>query len=181
MNYFRMLFVTMVIGMTLTIAVQTTASCAIRITQIPSPNSPLVTFRVILRSGEINSPKGNEGLNALTAYTIAQGGTQELTYQQVVEKLYPWAASIDVESDQEITTFIAQVHRDHLDEFYKLFTDLLLHPRFDNGDFTRVKDMGLNYLKNTLRATDDEGLGKQALNAMLFANHPYQNTEVGTV
>ncbi len=167
--------------MALTTTFHEASQGAIRITEIQSSNSPLVTFRVILRAGEINSPAGKEGLNALTAYVIAQGGTQELTYQQVVEKLYPWAASINVQVDQEITTFIGSVHRDHLDAFYKLFSDLLLHPRFDESDFTRVKDLGLNYIKNTLRSTSDEQLGKQALNVMLYANHPYKNTEFGTV
>ncbi|MBI3194979.1 MAG: insulinase family protein [Ignavibacteriae bacterium] len=168
-------------AMALTTLFHETSQGAIRITEIHSSNSPLVTFRVILRAGEIHSPAGKEGLNALTAYGIAQGGTQELSYQQVVEKLYPWAANINVQVDQEITTFIGNVHRDHLEEFYKLFTDLLLRPRFDESDFSRVKDLGLNYLRNTLRSTSDEQLGKQALNAMLYAHHPYKNTEFGTV
>jgi zinc protease len=177
----RVLSILFLITMALTTLLHEASQGAIRVTEIQSTNSPLVTFRVILRAGEINSPVGKEGLNALTAYLIAQGGTRELSYQQVVEKLYPWAANIDVQVDQEITTFIGNVHRDHLNEFYKLFTDLLLHPRFDESDFTRVKDLGLNYLKNSLRSTSDEELGKQALNAMLFANHPYKNTEFGTV
>ncbi|MBI1807717.1 MAG: insulinase family protein [Ignavibacteria bacterium] len=150
-------------------------------TELPSKNSPLITFRVILRSGGINDPKGKEGLNALTAYMIAEGGTQDLTYSQVVDKLYPWAANISVQIDQEITTFVGDVHRDHLDEFYKLFSDLLLQPRFDQSDFSRLKDQGLNYIQNSLRATDDEGLGKQSLNAFLFNGHPYGKLEVGTV
>ena len=170
----------LMILMALTSTLFQRANSAIKITELQSKNSPLITFRVILRAGEINSPKGKEGLNALTAYAIAQGGTQELSYQQVVEKLYPWSASIEVNSDQEITTFIADVHRDHVDQFYKIFTDLLLHPRFEESDFNRVKDLGLNYLKNTLRATSDEELGKEALNSMIFANHPYQNTSFGT-
>lgn len=152
-----------------------------KITQMPSANSPLITFRIILRSGAVNDPKGKEGLNALTANLIAQGGTKDLTYSQVVDKLYPWAASIDVETDYEITTFIGDVHKDHLDDFYKLFSDLLLHPRFDSADFQRVKDLQLNYLKTNLRATNDEALGKEALNAFMFEGHPYGTTEVGTV
>ncbi len=150
-------------------------------TQLPSANSPLITFRIILRSGSINDPKGKEGLNALTASLIAQGGTKELTYSQVVDRMYPWAASIDVQTDYEITTFIGDVHKDHLDEFYKLFSDLLLHPRFDSTDFQRVKDLQLNYIRNTLRSTNDEALGKEALNAFMFEGHPYGTTEVGTV
>jgi zinc protease len=150
-------------------------------TEIHSPNSPLITFRIVLRAGSVNDPSGKEGLNALTADLIGQGGTRDLTYAQVVEKLYPWAAGIDVQPDQEITTFIGNVHRDHLDAFYQLFSSLLLHPRFDSSDFQRVKDLHLNYLRNTLRATDDENLGKQALNSILFEGHPYGKTEIGTV
>ena len=86
----------------------------------------------------------------------------------VVEKLYPWAAGISSRADHELTTFTANVHRDHLQDFYRLFSELILSPRFDSSDFTRVKDLGINYLKNTLRGTDDEGLGKQSLNAFMF-------------
>jgi zinc protease len=171
----------MVAAMGLTTILHATEQTGLKFTEIHSTNSPLITFRIILRAGAINDPPGKEGLNALTANLIAEGGTKELTYQQVVEKLYPWAASIDVQSDQEITTFVGDVHRDHLDQFYKLFSDLLLHPRFDESDFQRVKDVSSNYLKNTLRATDDENLGKQALNAFMFAGHPYGKTEAGTV
>jgi zinc protease len=73
------------------------------------------------------------------------------------------------------------VHRDHLEEFYRLFTALVLSPRFDPADFARVKEDAVNYLVNTLRSTDDENLGKQALNAFMFDGHPYGTTENGTV
>jgi zinc protease len=172
-------FVILVLTMALT--TYSYSSEGLRFTEIQSTNSPLVTFRIILRAGAINDPKGKEGLNALTAELIVQGGTKDLTYAQVVEKLYPWAANIGVQVDHEITTFIGNVHRDNLDGFYKLFSDLLLNPRFDPADFQRVKDDAINYIKNTLRSTDDENLGKQALNAFLFENHPYGKLEVGTV
>ena len=157
------------------------AFSAVKITELRSENSPLVTIKIILRAGSINDPRGKEGLNALTATLIEQGGTQQLTYPEVIEKLYPWAANISSQADQEITTFTGDVHRDHLQQFYRLFTELVLAPRFDSSDFARVKDLGINYLKNTLRGTDDEGLGKQALNVFMFEGHPYGTTEVGTV
>jgi zinc protease len=146
---------------------------AIRTTEIPSPNSPLITFRIILRAGSINDPKGKEGLNAATAYLLAQGGSKDLKYQEVIAKLYPWAASVDVQPNKEITTFIGNVHRDHLDKFYAIFSSLLLNPRFDPEDFRRNKDLLLNYLEKTLSGTDDENLGKEALNIFMFADHPY--------
>ncbi len=155
------------------VATGTQAKTAIKVTEIQSPSSPIITFRIILRAGSINDWKGKEGINALTATMIAQGGTADMTYQEVVAKLYPWAASIDVQPDDEITTFIGNVHRDHLDRFYDLLTGLLLKPRFDPDDFTRNKDLMISYLEKNLRGTDDENLGKEALDVTMFAHHPY--------
>ena len=149
------------------------AKTPVKITEIYSENSPLITFRIVLRAGSINAWKGKEGINGLTALMIAQGGTKDLKYQDVVARLYPWAAGINVQPDKEITTFIGNCHRDHLEAFYKLFSDLLLNPRFDPDDFTRNKDLALSYLEKNLRGTDDENLGKEAYSIAMFKDHPY--------
>lgn len=159
--------------MLLAIAVAAVAKTPVNVTEIRSEHSPLITFRIILRAGSINDWKGKEGINALTAFMIAQGGTKHLKYQEVVATMYPWAADVNVQPENEITTFVGNVHRDHLDEFYKLFSDLLLNPRFDPDDFTRNKDLALSYLEKNLRGTDDENLGKEALLISLFKDHPY--------
>ena len=90
-----------------------TAQQTPRIIEVYVPNSPLVSFRIVVRSGSIDDPAGKEGLNALTATMIDQGGSQSLSYQQIVDKLYPWAARISVRADKEVTTIIGEVHRDH--------------------------------------------------------------------
>lgn len=157
------------------------AQPGIRVTELRNEGSPLVTIRIALRAGSINDPAGKEGLNALTASLIGSGGTKGLTYAQVMETMYPWAANISAQADHELTTFTGDVHRDHLERFYALFTELVLSPRFDPADFARVKEDAVNYLVNQLRSTDDENLGKQALNAFMFEGHPYGTTEYGTV
>lgn len=155
------------------LAMMAFAKTPLKVTEIRSENSPLISFRIILRAGSINDWKGKEGINALTAYMIANGGTKNMQYKDVVAKMYPWAANVDIQPEKEITTFVGQVHRDHLDEFYSLFADLLLNPRFDPDDFTRNKDLALNYLEKNLRGTDDENLGKEAFLISLFKDHPY--------
>jgi zinc protease len=158
-----------------------TAQQTPRITEVYVQNSPLVSFRIVVRSGSINDPAGKEGLNALTAAMIGQGGSQSLSYQQIVDKLYPWAARISVQADKEVTTIIGEVHRDHVQEFYGLLWELIASPRFDPDDFARNKDDQINYLKNTLRGNDDENLGKAGLNLLMYAGHPYQSVVAGTV
>ena len=145
-----------------------------------TPDSPLITFRIAFRTGSINDPEGKEGLNALTALTIGQGGTQDMTYEEISKKLYPWGASINAQYDKEITTFIGEVHRDHFDEFYAIYSELILNPRFDPEDFQRNKEILKNSIVSTLRSNNDEELGKQSLNFMLYEGHPYEHTEMGT-
>src|SRR5262249_31894670 len=64
-------------------------------TLVSSPSSPLVAIRVVLQSGSQNDPPGKEGLAALTAAMVAEGGTKSLTYDQLLEAFYPMAATLD--------------------------------------------------------------------------------------
>jgi len=153
----------------------------IRIKELYSPNYPIITFRVMIETGSINDPKGKEGLNALTILMLAQGGTKNLSYKKLQEKIYPWAASIGYQFDKEVSVIIGEVHRDHLEKFYKIFSDLILNPRFDENDFKRNKEQLLNYIKATIRSGNDEELGKQALVSFIYENHPYGAPEFGTV
>jgi len=172
----NVLFFSMLMATTITFAQQ-----APRIIEVNVPNSPLVSFRIVIRSGSVNDPAGKEGLNVLTAAMIGQGGSRSLSYQQIVDKLYPWAAEIRVQADKEVTTIIGEVHRDHLEEFFGILWELIASPRFDPEDFARNKDEHLNYLKNTLRGNDDENLGKSGLNLLMYVNHPYHAVVAGTV
>lgn len=148
---------------------------------LPVPDSPLVSFRFQYRTGSINDPEDLYGVTAATALTVAEGGTADLTRRQVIEKLYPMAASIGVLVDQEVTTFTGQVHRDQAMDFYRLLSSILRAPRFDEADFRRSRDQLVASIESDLRGHDDEELGKEALNASIFFNHPYGHPVAGTV
>ena len=144
------------------------------------PDSPLVSIRIAFRTGSVDDPDGKNGLNALTALMIGRGGTQTMTFEALTTTLYPWAASIRTQSDKEVTTVIGQVHRDHLEPFYAILRELVLSPRFEQSDFDRNKDFLVNSIVSTLRGNDDEELGKQALNALMYEGHPYEAPAMGT-
>lgn len=148
---------------------------------LPVPDAPQVVLRIQFRAGSIDDPPGKEGLNTLTALTVGQGGTKDLTYREVTDRLYPMAASIDANADTEVTTFIGAVHRDHLKDFHALFTGVLLAPRFDPADFSRARDLLLSAIESNLRGADDENLGKEALQWLMYAGHPYGHPVLGTV
>jgi zinc protease len=154
---------------------------AVRTSLLPTPSSPLTAFRIQFGCGSIDDPAGKEGLNALTALTIGQGGTRELTYRELTDRLYPMAATIAPQFDREMTTFAGEAHRDHLKSYYELFTGVLLRPRFDESDFRRSRELLLASLTTGLRGNDDEDLGKAALDYLMYEGHPYRLPDIGTV
>ena len=53
---------------------------------VASPSSPLVAVRFQFAVGSADDPPGKEGLAALTAALVSQGGTRSLTYEQVLTR-----------------------------------------------------------------------------------------------
>jgi len=140
---------------------------------LPVSNSPLVTLRIGFRVGSIHEPEAQKGLNALTALMMGRGGTASMSYEELTERLYPWSASISAQFDKEMTVLVGEVHRDHLDPFVTILRDLIVTPGFDEADFARNREFLTNSVVSTLRGNDDEELGKETLNALLYAEHPY--------
>jgi zinc protease len=148
---------------------------------LPEPGSPFVAFDVWVEAGSQNDPKGKEGLAALTASLLADGGTAEDSYQQILERLYPMATGYFAVTDKEMTTFRGVVHRDNLEEYYRLFKNAVLSPAFAQEDFDRVKSQTMNYLRNGRRFQRDEELSKELLFWRLYRGTPYEHPEEGYV
>lgn len=148
---------------------------------VSSPSeSPLVAVRLMFDVGSIHDPKGKEGLAALTASMVGEAGTKKRSYTDLLEALYPMAASINTNADREVTVFSGMVHRDKLAEYTTLLEEVLLQPAFAEQDFQRNKDQLVSFLTNTLQSSD-ELLGLEALQTEIFEGHPYGHPTAGTV
>jgi zinc protease len=148
---------------------------------LPTPGRDIVTIRLMFLGGSIHDPKGKEGLTALTARLMVKGGTQLLTAAELNEQLFPMAAELEVQVDKELTVVVARVHRDHRAAFLRLLSDVITRPRFDPAEFERLRREALADIEQRLRSSDDETLGKEALEALLYAGHPYGHYVGGTV
>jgi zinc protease len=151
-----------------------------RPTLLQSPTNPLVALRVVLRAGSQSDPAGKEGLAALTAAMVAEGGTKSLTYDQLLEAFYPIAASVDGACHKEVTVFSGTIHRDNLAAYIPLLTEMITEPRFDPEDFERLRNEAIDYVTKTLRGNNDEELGKWTLQVELYKDHPYGHPDRGT-
>jgi zinc protease len=143
--------------------------------------SPLISIRILFMTGAASDPEGKEGVAALTAALLAGGGSRTMTYEQIVEAMYPMATGFGSQCDKEMTVFIGTTHVDNLDKYYALVSQMLLDPGFRDDDFTRLKADALNYLKTSLREGNDEELGKEQLYNMIYAGMPYGHHNSGTI
>jgi len=151
-----------------------------QLVEIKQPTSNKVVIKLRFANGSISDPKGKEGLTAATANLITQGGTKEMTFSEIQDKIYPWAAGYYAQVDKEVTTFTFAVHVDFLDQFYPIIKGLMLTPSFAETDFQRVMKNQQNYVDQVIRASSDEEYSKKALEDLLFRGTNYQHKVQGT-
>ena len=149
---------------------------------LTQPNdSPLVTFRILFRTGAAFDTEGKEGAAALTAAMLSKAGTKDKSYDEIVEALFPMAASVDAQVDKEMTVFVGTTHAENLEKYYELLRSMLLEPGWRDDDFRRLKDEARNYLRIQLRSNNEEELAKEYLFLKVFEDHPYGHHTAGTV
>ncbi len=148
---------------------------------LPVPADPNVAIRLWFQVGSQDDPPGKEGLAALTATLVSEGGTKSRSYEQILAKLFPLAASYGASVDKEMTVVSGIVHRDVVDPFVEIFLDAVLNPGFRQEDFERLKDRTISGIEKTLRYSSDEDLGKAALHSRIFRGTPYAHIVEGTV
>lgn len=141
---------------------------------------PNVMMKFLFTVGSASDPKGKEGLAQLASSMIVDAGSQDLRIDEINKAFYPIAGAAGALVDKEMTTFTAVVHRDNLDKFLPVFLPQLLTPGFREEDFERLKDQQLNALKFNLRTNNEEELGKEQLQNVLFDGTPYGHTVLGT-
>ncbi|HET9004569.1 MAG TPA: insulinase family protein, partial [Gemmatimonadaceae bacterium] len=134
-----------------------------------------------VNAGSAYDPPGKEGLAALTAAMIAEGGSRLFTINEINAALYPVAGSFDDRTDKELTTFTGRIHRDNWHNFLHITLDQLVKPGFRDEDFKRLKEQQLTSLTQDLRSNNEEELGKERLQADVFAGTPYAHPALGTV
>ena len=148
---------------------------------LPVPTDPTMSFSLSVGVGSQDDPPGKEGLAYLTGQMLADASTENRSYEEILEALFPIASSYQVRVDREITTLTGRTHRDNTDLFFELYSDAYQRPAFDPDDFERIRSDAVNYLENTLRFASDEELGKAALYEFVFAGTPYAHPRIGTV
>jgi zinc protease len=142
---------------------------------------PVVTVKLVFPAGSARDPKGKEGLAALAADLLADGGSRRQRIDEIKQALHPLAASFAAQVDREMATLTGRFPSAGWERFAEVALPQLTEPGLREEDFTRLRDEHLNALVQDLRESNDEELGKERLQANLFAGTPYGHPALGTV
>jgi zinc protease len=112
---------------------------------------------------------------------ITEAGSKDMRIDEINKALYPMAGALFSLVDKDMSTFTGVVHKDNLDRYLTIVLPQLLSPGFREDDFKRLKDQQLNALKQDLRNNNEEELGKEQLQNVVFEGTPYGHTVLGTV
>ncbi len=155
-------------------------SDGLRVLVAPRPDTPFVTLALRWDTGSVDDPPGKEGLARLTAHLWAEGGTRRLAPALLERALYPLAARFEVTVGAETTTLLVRASGKDLPQLVPLVREVLSQPRDDAGELERLRAETLSYVERELRGERDEDLGKAALDALVYAGHPYAHPSEGT-
>ena len=139
--------------------------------------SPVVYFYVAIESGSANDPDGKEGLAWFTANFLRRG-TESYSRQEIDNRLEYLGGKLNIRVDREVIEISGQTLLENLDEYYAIFSDIILNPAFPRKEAENLRSDQKQALKDIIR--DDAELSQAALLFYLYRNHPYSHPVEGT-
>ena len=148
------------------------AQAPVRLIELPVPGSPAVDLAAVIHAGSALDPVGSEGIAALTARAMAEAGAGERTADDLRAALLPTGNDLELVLDREWVSFRLRCHPDHASICIDLFADVLAKPAFGETDVQRLRDDAIHAVTDGL-LENDEALGWEVLQSVLFEGHPY--------
>jgi len=139
---------------------------------------PVTWVTVAVRAGSAHDPVGQEGLSALTARMLREGGAGDRTPEAVDELLYRLGTDIEVVVGKELVTFRTAVLTEDLPVITSLLSDMFLSPGLDDSALGRLREEAQDTLDKGI-LQDDEATGMEVLDDLLYAGHPYGHPVAG--
>jgi zinc protease len=138
---------------------------------------PLVSLVCLLPAGAACDPTGLAGLAALTADMLDEGSGSRsaIDMQEALNRL---GTDLDTEAGSDAVVLSLTLLERFVPQGLALLADIICRPRLGTDDFTRVRDLRLNRLR---QLRDAPGANAEAVFAsLLYGAHAYGHLPIGT-
>lgn len=110
--------------------------------------TPTTALRIRIETGQRQETLDTLGLASLTASMLGEA-TQFSTNEELSNRLALLGSSVSISSGGRFTTITVRSLSDNLDETLAIAAERLMHPAFNEDDFTRLKNQTLQGIENS--------------------------------
>jgi zinc protease len=138
---------------------------------------PLVTLRLVVKSGAERDPPDLPGTATLVNGLLSEG-TERRTSREIAQTVDSIGGVIDNDVDWDDSYLSLSVLTDRTELAFDLVSDMTLHPAFRPEEVERQRQQVLSGLKVSLG--DPAYVADTAFQNLIFAGSPYGHAEDGT-
>lgn len=144
-------------------------SNALKVIIIENKKQPFLYFKMLIGGG--NSAENIPGLAELTA-NMCPRGTKSKTAEEIADSMEFYGGSMSFNSSSDFISVSGSTLSKYLDNYLSLFSEVLVHPTFDDTEFSKLKK---NFKSRLLSVkSNPKTLAGRLSQKMLFGdNHPY--------
>jgi len=139
---------------------------------------PLITLRLVVKSGAECDPPNLPGTAALVNGMLTEG-TAHRSSREIAEAIDSVGGVVDNDVDWDSTYLSLSVLTDRTALAFDLASDMIEHPAFDAAEIERQRKQTISGLK--VAEDDPSYLADTAVQELIFAGTPYGHPEDGTL
>lgn len=145
---------------------------------VESHKLPLVGIELVVKTGNAANPKGQAGLADLTAGMLDEG-TKTRSALSIADDVATLGATLGTNAGWDATSVSLSSLSENLDKALAIWSDVILHPAFDEKELSRVRD---NLVASLRRRKDSPPVVASVTFARVLygAAHPYGWPSSGT-
>lgn len=148
----------------------------LEVVQVKKPGIPVVYFQVMIKAGSAYDPPGKEGLAYFTAELLDRG-TESFSRDEIDELLDFISAQLTIEVNKEVIVISGTTLKENLDEFYQVFSEIILKPKFPEDQIEKTRLDHLHAIENIRES--DRGLVRESFDNFIHRGHPYGHLVCG--
>jgi predicted Zn-dependent peptidase len=115
---------------------------------------PISEIRLVVRSG-LASDGDATGLALLAGEMMKAGGAGTMGPRQLLERAESLGTSLDIVTSRDTTTISLPVTKHNLDAALEILSALVQKPRFDAGEFAKLKQREIERVSSLARTSGD--------------------------
>jgi zinc protease len=158
-------------------AIQTLAN-GLQVVVVERHTLPLITLRLVVKSGAECDPPNLPGTAALVNGLLSEG-TDRRTSREIAEAIDSAGGVVDNDVDWDSSYMSLSVLNDRTDQAFDLVSDMIAHPAFQPAEIERQRKQILSGLQ--VSQDDPAYVADTALQNLIFSGTAYGHPEDGTL